>query len=143
MLYFPYGLFRSCIQFYLKNTNSKKKLCLSNSHPFFSHSVSPFPYIIHPSYLLRYSFPSSFSISPRSFLSLSLISLHPFHVLNYLFHLIGHSAPSFFSFCPIPVFSLLVPTSKSPRHFSLFCTLSPSEFPLSYTSYTPCCIWSL
>jgi hypothetical protein len=53
------------------------------------------------------------------------------HVLDYLSLLIAHSARSFLSFHPIPVFSLLVPTSESRHHFSLSCTLSP---------YTPCCI---
>jgi hypothetical protein len=55
------------------------------------------------------SLPSSFCISPRSFLSLSLISL-----------LLAQSAPSFLFFRPISVFSLLVPTSKSRHHFSSF-----------------------
>jgi hypothetical protein len=55
---------------------------------------------IHP-----ISLSSSFSISPRCFLSLSLISIS--HVLNCLFLLIAHSAPSFLSSHPTPVFFLL------------------------------------
>jgi hypothetical protein len=37
---------------------------------------------------------------------------------------IAHSAPSLLSFHSIPVFSLLVPTTKSRHHFSFFYTLS-------------------
>jgi hypothetical protein len=47
--------------------------------------------------------------------------------------LVAHSAPSFLSFRPIPVLSLRVPTSESCHHFSFSCTLSPREFPLSYS----------
>jgi hypothetical protein len=46
-------------------------------------------------------------------------------VLNCLSLLIAHSVPSFLSFHPIPLFTLLVLTSKSRRlHFSFICTLS-------------------
>jgi hypothetical protein len=45
-------------------------------------------------------------------------------VLDCLSLLIVHSASSFLPFRPIPVFSLLVPTSESRHHFSLSCTLS-------------------
>jgi hypothetical protein len=45
-------------------------------------------------------------------------------VLYYLSPPIAHSTPSFLSFHPIPVFSLLIPTSESRHHFPLFCTLS-------------------
>jgi hypothetical protein len=76
---------------------------------------------IHPISLpssLRALFPSSLSFryihSTRARLSLSLF--------------ITHSAPSFLSFHPIPVLSLLVPTSKSRHHFSLSCTLSPQVY---------------
>jgi hypothetical protein len=89
----------------------------------------------HP--ILFLSFPSSSislssiftRISPRSFLSLSLslILLHPFHMCSIVSFslLIAHSAPSFLSFHTLPVFPLLVPTSKSRHLFSFFCTLSP------------------
>jgi hypothetical protein len=46
-------------------------------------------------------------------------------VLDCLSFLIAQSAPSFLSFPPKPVFSLLLPTSKSLPHFSFSCTFSP------------------
>jgi hypothetical protein len=52
-------------------------------------------------------------------------------VLDRLSLLITHSASSFLSFHPIPVFSLLVPTSESRHHFSL--SRGTPDFPLSYT----------
>jgi hypothetical protein len=115
----------SCIQFYLKNNNSKKKtfffLCPT---PFFFQSVALFPFIFHPSYL-----PSVFIQYFSPFLSLPLFHFTTSipHVLNGLSRLIALSALSFLSFCPIPFFSLLVPTSKSRPHFPFFCTLSPQE----------------
>jgi hypothetical protein len=65
-------------------------------------------------------------------------------VLDYLSLLIAHSARSFLSFHPIPVFSLLVPTSESRHHFSLSCTLSPQVL-LNFLCHTllidtPSCI---
>jgi hypothetical protein len=91
-----------------------------------------FPYLFHPSYL-----PSIFT--PRSFSFLSLISLHPFHmiVLDCLSLFIAHSAPSFLSFHPIPVFSLLLPTSKSRHHLSFFCTLSLPRYSVIHLSFFP------
>jgi hypothetical protein len=104
-----------------KNNNSKKKtfFCLSPI-PFFFHSVPPFPYLFHPSHL-----PSVFIqyFSPFLSLPLSHFSTSIPHVLNRLSLLVAHSAPSLLSFRPVPVFSL-VPTSKSPHHFSFSCTLS-------------------
>jgi hypothetical protein len=93
MLYFPYGLSNSCIQFYQKNNNSKKK----HFFPIPVLSFSILSLLFHISFIYPVPLPPLFSIFPRSFLS----------------------------FRPIPVFSLLVPTSKSSHHFSLFCTLSP------------------
>jgi hypothetical protein len=94
---------------------------LSIPHPFFCHSVSPFPYPFQPSYL-----PSVFIqyFSPFLSLPLSHFATSTPHVLNCFSPLVVHSAPSFFSFRPIPVLYLLVPTSKSRHHFSFFCTLS-------------------
>jgi hypothetical protein len=72
-----------------------------------------------------YPLPISSSILPPLF---HISFIHPIslpsHVLNCLSLLIAHSAPCFLSFRLIPVFSLLVPTTKSRHHFSLFCTLS-------------------
>jgi hypothetical protein len=124
-------------------TIPKKNIFLSISHPFFFHSLPPFPYVFHPS-----SLPSIFIqlFSPLLSLPLSL-SLSHFatfpHVLNCLSFLIAHSAPCFLSFRLIPVSSLLI------QHLNLFFFLLHSlppgipEFPLSYTSHTPCCIWIL
>jgi hypothetical protein len=52
----------------------------------------------------------------------SLISLSISHVLNCLFFY--STLCTFFALFPIPVFSLLVPTTKSRHHFSFFYTLS-------------------
>jgi hypothetical protein len=65
-------------------------------------------------------------------------------VLDYLSLLIAHSARSFLSFHPIPVFCLRVSTSESRHHFSLSCTLSPQVL-LNFLCHTllidtPSCI---
>jgi hypothetical protein len=90
-------------------------------------SFSTLSLLFHISFIHPLSLPSSFSISPRSFLSLSLSFgyIHSTWAQFSLSLFIAHSAPSFLSFHPIPVFSLLIPTSKSRHHFSFFCTLSP------------------
>jgi hypothetical protein len=76
---------------------------------------------------------SLLSISPRSFPSLSLISLH---VLDHLTLLAAHPAPSLFSFSLIPVLSLLVPTSASRHHFlSFLYTRISSVTHLSYSLF--------
>jgi hypothetical protein len=76
---------------------------------------------------------SLLSISPRSFPSLSLISLH---VLDHLTQLAAHPAPSLFSFSLIPVLSLLVPTSASRHHFlSFLYTGISSVTHLSYSLF--------
>jgi hypothetical protein len=85
------------------------------------------------------SLPSSFTISPHSFLSLSHFATSISPVLNCLFLFIAHAAPCFLSFHPILVFYLLVFTSKSRHNLSFFLqSFSPGtpEFPLSYTSHT-------
>jgi hypothetical protein len=73
--------------------------------------------LFHISFIHPISLPYLFTISPRSFLSFSLISLHPFHPV--------HS---------IAVFSLLVATSKSRHHFSFF--LSPQVL-RNFLCHTP------
>jgi hypothetical protein len=85
-------------------------------------------FLFHIFFIHPISLPASFRISPRSFLSLSLLSLHPFHTCSIASLFIAHSAPSFLSFHPIPVFSLLVHTSKYRHHFSFSCTLSLSMY---------------
>jgi hypothetical protein len=82
---------------------------------------------------------SLLSISPRSFPSLSLISLH---VLDHLTLLAAHPAPSLFSFSLIPVLSLLVPTSASRHHFlSFLYTGISSVTHLSYSLFYPQFSW--
>jgi hypothetical protein len=119
--------------------------CCTNNYflsptPFFSCSFLPF----HISFIHLISLLFSFSIPPRSVLFLFLISLHPFYiyVLNYLSRLIAHSAPFFLSFHSIPVSSLLVPTSKSRRHFFFFSTLSPQVL-RNFLCHTSFYIWIL
>jgi hypothetical protein len=121
MFYLPYRLSDSCLQFYLKNNNPKKPLYFSILSLLFHISF------IHP-----ISLPSSFGISPRSFLCLSHFATFIPHVFNCLSLLIAHSAPSFLSFRPLPDFSLLVPTSTLTINFFFHLhSLSPSipEFP--------------
>jgi hypothetical protein len=121
MLYLPYGFSDSCLQFYLKNNNPKRPLYFSI-----------LPLLFHISFIHPISLPSSFGISPRSFLSLSHFATSIPHVFNCLSLLIAHSAPSFLSFRPLPGFSLLVPTSTLTIIFFFHLhSLSPSipEFP--------------
>jgi hypothetical protein len=87
------------------------------------------------------SLPSSFSIFPRSFLT---VSLSHFATSIRLF-LSAHS--TFCTFFPLLPSNtcFLSPGSHiwiSPPFFSLLHSLSPGtpEFPLSYTSHSPCCI---
>jgi hypothetical protein len=82
-------------------------------------SFSILSVLFHISFII--SLPSPFSISPRSFLSLSLISLH-LAQLSLSSHITF--CTSFLFYHSISVFSLLVPTSKSRLHFTFFCTLS-------------------
>jgi hypothetical protein len=102
-----------------------------SSTPFFFYSFPPLPYLFHQSYL-----PSVFiRISLRSFLSLSPISLHPFHMYSIVsLSLSPHTI--FFTFHPIPVISLRVSTSKSRHHFSFSCTLS-AQVLRNFLCHTP------
>jgi hypothetical protein len=112
MLYF---IFRFLITVLSKNIT----FFFLSPTPFFFYYVLPVPYLFHPSYLLS--------------LPLSPFATFPLHTCSIVSLFIAHSAPSFLSFHPIPVFSLLVHTSKYRHHFS-FSPCTP-EFPLSY-SYT-------
>jgi hypothetical protein len=90
-------------------------------HPFLFLPFPPLPYLFHPSYL------------PSVFIQYFL--LHPFPGAQL--SLSSHSTfCTFFSFRPIPVFSLLVPTSKSRHNFSFFCTLS-SQLLGNFFCHTP------
>jgi hypothetical protein len=62
-----------------KNNNSKKKHFSFYSPPL---SFSILSLLFRISFIRPISLPSSFSIFPRSFLCLSLISLHPFHMCS-------------------------------------------------------------
>jgi hypothetical protein len=97
----------------------KKHILIPISHSFPLCSFPPLPYLFHLSYLF-------------------LISLHLFHMCSIVSLLIAHPASSFLSFHPIPVFSLLIPTSESCYHFPFFCTLSPQVL-----CHTFCYIWIL
>jgi hypothetical protein len=98
----------------------------SDSLPHSSRSL----FFLSPSISLSsISLPSSLHISPRSLLSFSLISPHVFYRRTVL---ASPPAPSLFSFRPIPVLSLLVPTSESRHHFSLSHTLSPLPIVLRF-----------
>jgi hypothetical protein len=128
-LYSQQFLFKNRQQCKHKNNNSqKKKFLILSLTPFFSI----LSLLFHISFIHLISLPSSFSISPRSFLS---------DVLNYL-SLSPHS-----TFCS---FQFLFSLSSFP-HLNLTIillllhSLSPGtpEFPLSYTSPTPCGLWIL
>jgi hypothetical protein len=116
-----------------KNTISKINIFSLSPTSFFFYPFPPLPYLFRPSYLpcvfIQY-------FSPFFSLLLSHFSTSIPHVLNCLSLLIAHSAPSFLSFHPIPVFSFFVPTSKSRLHFSFFCTFSPPVL-RNFTCYTP------
>jgi hypothetical protein len=85
--------------------------------------------LFHIFFIHLISLPSSFSISLRSFLSLSLISLHPFHMCSIPLSLSPHTTfCTFFPLLPsIPIFSLLVPTSSL---FFLFLRHTPLILPV-------------
>jgi hypothetical protein len=111
MLYFALRAFGFLI------TKHKHK----NNNLFFSSSL-----LFHPSPCrLRFIFlpiPFSFSLTFRRMCSIfSLSSRHLLHLL------------SLFSFLPIPVLSLLVPTSATRYHFPLSHTLSPLPIVLRFS----------
>jgi hypothetical protein len=115
-----------------KHKNNNKKKHFSFYPPSLSFSILSL--LFHISYL-----PSVFIQYFSPFLSLPL-SFHRIHVLDPLSLLVAHSAPSILSFPSIPVFSLLIPTSKSRHHFS--CTLSPQVL-RNFLSYSLLCLDSL
>jgi hypothetical protein len=89
---------------------------------FFSHSLplsfSILALLFHISFIHPISLPPSLSISPSPLPSfLSFRRIHSPRARSSLFFLAAHPSPSLFSFRPIPVLSLLVPTSKSRHHF--------------------------
>jgi hypothetical protein len=97
-------------------------------------SLPPLVLYSFSSLLYSISLPSSLHISPHSLLFLSLISPHVFDLLTVL---ASPPAPSLslslFSFLPIPVLSLLVPTSVTRYHFPLSHTLSPLPIVLRFS----------
>jgi hypothetical protein len=119
MLYFALRAFVFLI------TNINIKITIFYSPPRLSFSIL--------SLLFHFSFiqlPAVFApyFSPFPSLPLSLISPQVFDLLRHLLHLL-----SLFSFRPIPVLSLLVPTSASRHHFSLLHTLSPLPIVLRFS----------
>jgi hypothetical protein len=75
MLYFPYGLSNSCIQFYQKNNNSKKNniffLSPSFLFPFCTSFSTSLSSILSPFHLYSVFFPDLFSPSVQYLFSLS------------------------------------------------------------------------
>jgi hypothetical protein len=120
---------------FLITVSSKIKItiCLFIPHPFLfpfcsSCSIS-FSSILSPFHLHSVFLP--LPLSP----SLSFPYIHS-TCAQLSPSLIAPYAPSFLSFRPLPVFSLLIPTSKSRHHFSLLCTLSP-QILRNFLSHTP------
>jgi hypothetical protein len=108
-------------------TKHNLKITIYCSPSLLSFSILSLLFLI----LSSISLPSSLPISPRSLLFLSLISPHVFDLLTIL-----ASPPallSLFSFLPIPVLSLLVPTSATRYHFPLSHTLSPLPIVLRFS----------
>jgi hypothetical protein len=117
-------LSRLCISGH-EHENSYPSSSSSLSFPLSSISLSS-PFRLHPVFL------------PLPFLpSLSFRYIHsPCTRLSFISSWMAHSAPSFLSFHPMSVFSLLVPTSESRYHFSFSCTLSPQVL-RNLLCYTP------
>jgi hypothetical protein len=125
-----------------KNTIPKINIFfLSTIHLFF-YQFLRLPYLFQLSYL-----PSVFIQYFSPFLSLFLISRHPFHMCL----IVSLSLKHILHFLSSPSIQYLLSLSSCP-HLNLaiifLCfTLSPPRyseiFPLSYTSHTSCCIWIL
>jgi hypothetical protein len=96
-------------------------------------SFLPLPYLFHPSHLssvfIQYFSPFRSFPLPHCATSIS-------HVLDCLSLLMALHSPSFLSFHPIPVFSLLVPTCESRHHFPFSCTFSPQVL-RNFLCHTP------
>jgi hypothetical protein len=90
--------------------------------PLLLYPFPPLPYLFHPSYL---SSVLAQYFSPFLFLPLSHFTASSPHMLDRLSLLTAHPAHSFLLLHPVPVLSLLVPTSKSRHHFPFFRALSP------------------
>jgi hypothetical protein len=101
-----------------------------------SLSISILSLFFDISFIHLISLPSLFTISPRSFLSLSHVATSIPPVLNCLFLLIAHSAPSFLSSHSILLFYLRVLTSKSRHNLSFFGNLSPQVL-RNFLCHTP------
>jgi hypothetical protein len=116
MLYLPSGL-----SLLITNKNTTPQINIfPTPTPFFFNPSPSLPYFFHPSPFRLHSVFLPVPFSPSLLFryihsTCAELSLSP-HSTFYTF---------FFSFHPIPVFSFLVPTSKSRHHFSFFCTFSP------------------
>jgi hypothetical protein len=108
-------------------TNINIKITIYCSPSLFSFSILSLLFLI----LSSISLPSSLHISPVPF-SFSLSFRHMCSIFSlssrHLLHLL-----SLFSFLPIPVLSLLVPTSATRYHFPLSHTLSPLPIVLRFS----------
>jgi hypothetical protein len=122
MLYFALRAFGFLI------TNINIKITIYCSPSLLSFSILSLLFLILSSISLPSSlllpFPFSFSLSFRPMCSIfSLSSRHLLHLL------------SLFSFLPIPILSLLVPTSATRYHFPLSHTLSPLPIVLRFSYF--------
>jgi hypothetical protein len=122
MLYLPYELSDSCLHFCLKRKVAIQKKIISIPHPFlFSFCPS---FSISLSSILYPSLPSSFSILLPIPFSPSLLFRYIHSTCAQSFLSPHSTLCTFFPpFRPIPVFYLLVPTTKSRHDLSFFCTL--------------------
>jgi hypothetical protein len=100
-----------------RSSSSNKSFFFNSPTPFFFYPFPPLPDLFHPSYLHSVFLPVPFSPS--------LISLHPFHICSIDSLSTQHILQPLFSPFIQYLFSLIVPTSESPHHFSFPCTLSP------------------
>jgi hypothetical protein len=118
MLYLPY------LSKNKSNNSNKKRFSFYPPHLSFSILFLLFHiFFIHP-----ISLPSSFSryFSPFLSLPLSHFAMSIPHILNCLSLFIAHSAPSFLSFHPIPVFFYSFP------HLNSFALSLPRYFGISF-----------
>jgi hypothetical protein len=120
----PYGLSDSCLQIHtnIKYIHSKKQ-DFYYSPPVLSFSIVSL--LFHFSFIDRPAFFAPY-FSPFPSLPLS-------HFATCLTVLASPPATSLFFFRPIPVLSLLVPTSESRHHYSLSHTLSSLPIVLRFS----------
>jgi hypothetical protein len=110
----------------------------------FLHTVlskETFFFLYPTSFIHPISIPSSFSISPRFFLSLSLISPHPLHIcsivslsLRHILHLLSSLSVQFLFSLSLPLSFRFVSLLSSVSSF--LCSVFASfHFPFSFSIY--------